>query len=70
MFSHREASFPDTTVTPQSCIYFGLTLGFFFNLLWIDRLLIKLKLLYVTGLLFLGWFFNKQNSLCADFTDE
>lgn len=66
--SHREASFPKTTVIPQSCIYFGFTPGFFFNLLWTDRLLLKLKLLYIIGLLFLRWFFNKQNSLCADFS--
>lgn len=63
--SHGEANFPNTTVVPQSCIYFGFTPGFFFNLLWIDRLLLKLKLLYIPGLLFLRWFFKKLNSLCT-----
>lgn len=53
--SVTEASVPSTAL--QGCIYFGLTSGFFFNLLWRDRLSLKLKLLYVTGLLFLGWFF-------------
>lgn len=67
--SHGEASFPNNR-TPQSCVYFGLTPGFFLNLLWIDRISLELKLLYVPGLLFLGWFFNKQNSLCADLTGE
>lgn len=70
--SVTEASVPSTAL--QGCIYFGLTSGFFFNLLWRDRLSLKLKLLYVTGLLFLGWFFFfffcKQNSLCTHFTGD